>query len=1412
MLGIILLILTSGIIVFFTAENYVNKNLTEWVARKSDNLYRLKFEDVQLDFQTLSISVSNIYLSPDPEVSEKVLLKNPEKTIYSFHSPRIEINQIKLAALIKNKSFRCKYINVFNPEIELKGTEILQTDSVQTFDKLFYEIQPLFLNTLKNIVIDEINFIDANYKIYSSAVRFKQISNAENISLVIRNFRTDSALIYNEKRFFDSEDILIKMNKFRNDLGDSLHILSIDTLEYSLKTSNILANGFHLNFTKRNKDKNLYEVFVPQVRLKSKSITRFSIGDSIDIQYLEFRNPEMRFYNKENPRKLNIEDIGQFDLYPLIKTQFTYFKVDSFDLINAKLEIFHQPEYEQFQQNFKSLNVSLFGFMLNPTSSQDEQRLMHALELEMNVQDYQLRLEDNFHEFNAGAISVSTLTNSLRTNNIRITPLIINQEKPHSQVNIACKELYIADVNLKRLYHTRTLPTKSISATEPSVQITYFAGIEKSKKQKEGGLFFELVSAYLTGVYSEKVKVENGTLKIENFNNDKIQGYFETQFNFDLSGFELDSASMKRTDKFFYASNFDLQFFNYQMRLIDNLHRIEADRISILSSDNVLQVQNLNLEPVIRNPDEKTMQNFNRSELYKISIPEIALVNVNLREAFFHNKLKMDEFRITNPAIYFENFGTLRQKKEQKEFEEFYQLIFTYLSDFDIREIIIPNGDFTWINHTKNGKTISFDNEFAATLENFRLNKNELQKKRLLFSDNFNVSLKDQVFMLSDSVHILEAADINLSTKKSQVTINNAFLYPDINSSNYNRLPTTFQVSFPSLQLSKIDFLKAYFSKELFLDKLELKNPKFRIFTRSGVVKSLDLKKFQFPLPSLINSLQINELNINNGQVITYEIDGKKQTAQSNFNIDLTLPLVTLKNSENNFAKISTNNFIAKITNFSTPLGKTHELKLKELDYNRQQKSIQVNQLNVIPFVQKNQGNTFSIAAPHLSFTGFEINAAIENNHFIFDNILISNPEISIEITDSIKGDKLEFTRNLNLYPFIEPYVDKVAINRLRLNNVDLNFNWFTKEVVDRRFNIDFREINIEENQLSENLLHAKEFEISTANFSTTSKNRLYEFTADSLIYNSEKHNVILTDIEVNPLLPVEQFNKRSIFQTDYVKAKTNFIELSGVDESLWLREKIIDANKLVIGKTSLNVFRNKRYPFNENQRPSWPQDLLKNIKQPFVFDSVILQPSEIIYSELSDITEQHGSIGFYDLQLHGGQLSNIENKIEQRPHFKALAKTKVMNISELSVQFDFDLSSETYTHSVSGNLQPLQMKLLNIIVEKTSPLSIESGHIDEFKFDLDLNNNYSTGEIYFAYQDLKINIMNLESDEVKKSKLATFWANNMIFNKKNPKGDELFPETISYERDIQRSIISYWWKSILTGSKQSLGIKPEKK
>lgn len=1401
----LLLIAALAAVVILPAQ--VKIFLSEFTQKKSEGIYTLSLEKIKFEVFPFSIKFNEIILSPD----EKQALKQENhrnKTYYTFGASQIKIEGIQLTSLLRNRRFVCRKLKITNPVIKLEGETLLKSDSENINSSLITDIRPLF-EEIEDVQIQHIELEEANFGFYGALENADFISQAEKVSVDVLGFRTNAKMIKQNTGFFETDDVLIRMNDFKNVMGDSLHILTIDTLRYSLKSTDITASGFHLFPESRPSNKNLFEVDVPHLNLKSRSIARFALDDSLKIRYLEFQNPGIRFFRKENYRQLELEDINNFELYSLVQNHFKKLEVDTFYLRGAQLEIFRQPDTENYQQQFRSIDIVLNGFELDSTSARNRKKLLHADDLEMKVAGYHLKLEDNEHFFRADSLYVSTFSNRISAKKIHLQPNEKGNISSRTEVNVECEALNIEEISLIDLYHTKIIPSSKIEVIEPEVHLLYHMEKQKRTKQAEQGLLYELVTDYLRGVYSNLVYIEKGRLEIKNSMHGDVQGFFETSFNFSLTDFSLDSASVERTDKFFYATNFDLQFSDYNMQLVDNLHRLEVENVLISSLNQQIQINNLELQPIIDKVNQEDMKRFSRSELFKISVPGIKITGVNLRDAFFNKKLRIADFSISRPEIYFENFNSLKPEKDKMDLSEFYQLIFNYIEDFNIRQFAVTEGNLTWVNHTRRGKTTSFDNAFSASLQNFRLNEAELSQNRLLFSDDFEISIRDQEFELSDSVHVLKGNEIILSSVTSSVRVKNGLLYPLVTSEKFQQLATTFQVTIPELNIEGFDFHKAWYSQEPEIESLELVSPRFQIYTRKGKAKSLDLKTYTFPMPSFLESLNLHTLKITKGEAITYQTSEISQKARANFWFNFSMPGLILKNNSNNQMQLQSENIHLEILDFRAPIDEVHNISIGQIDFDRNQKSLAINDLKVEPFVSAQYRNRFVIQAPETLFTGFDLETAINTNNFNFESIEINQPEITIAINQKVDDDTLQFLQTLDLYPYVETLVNQIKVNNLNLNKAYLHFNWLEKQLFRNELNISFKDVLLGENQPPANLLNSREFKLSTTNLAKTDKNGRYEFLADSLIYNSATHSVTLKNIDVNPLLKKEAYPKITGFQTDVTKASIDFIEFQQINEKRWLQENVLDAKKLQIGPAKLEIFRNKRFPFNHNQRPPWPQDLIKNIEQEFVFDSVQLLPSYIKYSELLSISDEPGFITFNDLMFSGGRISNREQENRQNKIFELNAEARLLNEGLLKARFRFDFSSTGYVHSAKGFLKPMSLTTLNTMISKTAPLSVDDGQLQRFDFDIEFNKNQAEGELYFAYDNLKIALLDYSGNEIQKAKLASFLANKMVINSKNLSGNELRPVKIRYTRDEERSILNYWWKSLYSGAKEVIGMNP---
>jgi len=162
-------------------------------------------------------------------------------------------------------------------------------------------------------------------------------------------------------------------------------------------------------------------------------------------------------------------------------------------------------------------------------------------------------------------------------------------------------------------------------------------------------------------------------------------------------------------------------------------------------------------------------------------------------------------------------------------------------------------------------------------------------------------------------------------------------------------------------------------------------------------------------------------------------------------------------------------------------------------------------------------------------------------------------------------------------------------------------------------------------------------------------------------------------------------------------------------------------------------------------------------------------------------------------------------------PDFKLDATATIQDSSELKVNMNYLMNSPENLFKVKGSLSQFNMRIVNPVLEPLALVSIRSGKVNRFDFDFSANQTSSNGQLFFGYDDLKISVLEMKDGNTKESKFASFLANSLLLRSKNPRGKELLPDEIAFTRDQKRSVLNYWWKSIFSGIRNTLGIKENK-
>jgi hypothetical protein len=1409
---LVLIVLTGAGLLYFQAQSYLNKNLSEFVEKKSKGKYQLTFENLEINFVHLGFEINQVSFHPTDSIIKTLEHKDISKRFYSFSSPNIRFGGIQLFRLIFSKNLEIDEILISQPELNIHGKQAEQSDQKDNINTLMLELKPLVTKSFNSIKIGKIELANASFDFYNLLGDTKKLSNAEHVTIGVLKFYTDSLLLPDPTRLFDAEDIYLRMQKYQSKLADSIHTLSAESVTYSLKRSQIDAQNIELKPNNNNiSAKAKYHITVGKSKISSSQISGFYQSKAVPIDSLILSGVKIKYWPGQKRVKTHLETIDEFDLYDIIKDEFFSISIQHFKLENAQLELFKTQSAAESHQELKNITINLDDFLLDSLAIQDTSRIFYSRNIRFSASEYELTLGDNIHRIRAGFLDLSTQNRSVLVKNIQLYPLRSGQAinlNLKNTIDASCDSIRLDLFNFKKAYHQKRFVFQRINIFNPEVKLIQNEVAEEKATPEDPSFIYKLISGYVKGIYSSQVSVQKGKMQLINKTGVHQTGNIESSVKLNLSGFALDEVSAQRTDRLFFANQIELNFNNYQMQLVDQLHKLTIENLSISSRKKLASLQNLHLYPVSAVNMEELLKKYNRSELYEFTIPELSLTNVDFHEAFYNKKLAVDTLSIKTPQIYFENFAQLKQLKPKVEFEDFFQLLSNYLENIQLNKVDIPDGTIRLINHSRKGKTISLDNRFSLGMENTLVNKDQFGKKRLFFSEYVDFSVRDHLIRLSDNVHVLKAVEVGFSTKKKEVFAINARLYPEADSKAYSAVNWNIQIAVPEIRIKGIDIEKLYFDRKINADNLLINSPEIKLYQKHKKVVSTELKDISIPLPKEIESIEIRQFRLNGGSLKVFSETGIQPVLLVQSDLKMSAQNITVQNNQaTQKPEFISGSYTAEMLQFKfTPKDKNQQFSIDELTFSTSDKRISARQLLVKPKTKNTKQNQFELRIPTLVMEGFNIDKAYQNDQFFFESIVLDAPTIQLynNAKDSLKINPFK----VNLYPHFESFADIFASKSVRVKNADISVLKNGKKTGQEKITFGLSNVQIE-NKPPTGFMHATDFSFSIPNLRRQEK--FYLFTAGEATYSSKNNRFSIRDIQIIPSLSKERYQQKIGFQSDYFSGKIDSVFVVQPNIRQWFNKEELIGKYLSVNGLNIDIYRDKRMPFDETRRPDMLQDLIKSLKLPFQLDSFKLVNSAISYSEQVASANDIGQIRFSSIQASLKPFTNMENPGGKIPDLNLVGMANIMDSAIVKVRMNYQMNHPDNLFNVSGSVSPFNMRILNPVLEPLASVSLRSGKVEHFQFTFSADNEKADGFLLFGYDDLKIAILEKKNGNVKEAKFTSFLANSLMLKSKNPRGGELLPDEISFQRDQKRSVLNYWWKSVFSGVRNTLGIKDNK-
>jgi hypothetical protein len=337
-------------------------------------------------------------------------------------------------------------------------------------------------------------------------------------------------------------------------------------------------------------------------------------------------------------------------------------------------------------------------------------------------------------------------------------------------------------------------------------------------------------------------------------------------------------------------------------------------------------------------------------------------------------------------------------------------------------------------------------------------------------------------------------------------------------------------------------------------------------------------------------------------------------------------------------------------------------------------------------------------------------------------------------------------------------------------------------------------------------------FDFDALEFFTVSPDSMYTYTATGINYSADLKTMAADSFSVKPNYSDNEFTARHKFQTNCFRAGFKNISVHNFLAEDFLKTRMLVSSYIEIGKMNLYVFRDKRKPFKHNIKPIF-QEMISSYPGFLRIDSIGFITGNIVYREYSEKANEPGHIRFSEVNAKIYNLTNDTIFKTKEAFLKLNAQALLMGVGKLSVLLKSKIFDPQNTFSMNGTLSGMELKCLNPILEKSAFLHINSGKIDAMNFSFKADNTKALGNLTMLYHGLDIAIINKQTNGTTaiKEQLMSIIGNMILVNSNPSPGEAVRTGTIDQERNPEKFLIGYSFRSILSGIKTSIIKSPNK-
>lgn len=463
--------------------------------------------------------------------------------------------------------------------------------------------------------------------------------------------------------------------------------------------------------------------------------------------------------------------------------------------------------------------------------------------------------------------------------------------------------------------------------------------------------------------------------------------------------------------------------------------------------------------------------------------------------------------------------------------------------------------------------------------------------------------------------------------------------------------------------------------------------------------------------------------------------------------------------------------------------------------------------------------NQYSIQIKSIKVKNFHPTRLYKQQKLNIDEIMVQDPTILVINEDLPQNDSLHVKEKKTPYQKLSTILKELHIDNFNVNNLNFTYRNNTleesKETKLKNINIAIHDFLIDSlsQKDSSRIYYSSGVDFKMDSYQMATRDSMYYINLSAIDFSTSDKRLKVNRVELEPRQSKANFYKVVKRPTDRFDLAFDSLLIENIDIPELLNNQRFHAQRIDIGKGSVEIYNNTNYARTPiSKKGNDPHQQLQKLAWNLNIDTLNILNTDIVYEELSKVTQETGKLSFNNSNIHFINVTNDSLAISRNPIMGVSMQTKFMNAASLQTNLHFDLASDIGAFEFQGKLNAMNGRALNRVLIPLAEVEINSANIQSLAFNFKANEKDARGTVNFRYNDLKVKLLMLEEKGALKSKIASTVANSFIIHSSNPTElGEFTPGAVYYRRPSTYSIFKFMWKSIFQGVKTSVGVSEER-